>query len=124
LYGGTKRIFLADTDEKAMKRAPSAYAAYRANFRKPLPGDTWRRPTTFGPLPDAGGHPWEVDFDQALAGEQVIIGSPATVREFVGKYESESDCNYLVSSVQWGDLSHEEASYSLGLFMSEVMPSA
>lgn len=123
LYGGTKRIYVADTDEEAMKRARSAYAVYRANFRKPLPGDTWRRPTTFGPIPDTGGHPWDIDFDQALAGEQVIIGSPATVREFVERYESESDCNYLVTSVQWGDIGHEEASYSLGLFMSEVMTS-
>ena len=39
------------------------------------------------------------------------------------RYESESDCNYLVTSVQWGDIGHEEASYSLGLFMSEVMTS-
>ncbi len=123
LYGGTKRIYLADTDEEAMRRARSAYAVYRANFRKPLPGGTWRRPTTFG-VPDTGGHPFDPDFDQAFAGEQVIVGSPATVREFVEKYSSESGCNYLVSSVQWGDLSHEEASYSLGLFMSEVMPGA
>ena len=115
---------MADTDGEAMERARSAYAVYRANFRKPLPGDTWRRPTTFGPIPDTGGHPWDIDFDQAFAGEQVIAGSPATVRAFVERYESESDCNYLVTSVQWGDLSHEEASYSLGLFMSEVMPSA
>ena len=121
LYGGTKRIYLADTDEDTVNRARSAYAVYRANFRKPLPGGTWRRPTTFG-TPDTGGHPWDPDFDQACAGEQVIAGSPATVKEFVERYASESNCNYLVSSVQWGDLSHDEASYSLGLFMSDVMP--
>ena len=122
LYGATKWIYLADTDEEAMRRARSAYEAYRAHFRKPLPGGQWRRPAAIGPIPHTGGFPWDPDFDQALAGEQIIVGSPARVREFVERYDSNSDCNYLVTSVQWGDLSHEEASYSLGLFISEVMP--
>ena len=122
LYGGTKRIYLADTDEEAMRRARSAYEVYRANFRKPTPGGAWRRPETFGPIHHVGAYPWDPDFDQAIAGEQLIVGSPATVKEFVERYTAQSNCNYLVSSVQWGDLSHDEASYSLGLFMSEVMP--
>ena len=122
LYGATKRIYLADTDEEAIRRARSAYEAYRAHFRKPLPGGQWRRPAAIGPIPHTGGFPWDPDFDQALAGEQIIVGSPGRVREFVERYAADSDCNYLVTSVQWGDLSHEEASYSLGLFISEVMP--
>ncbi|MCI0786980.1 MAG: LLM class flavin-dependent oxidoreductase [Chloroflexi bacterium] len=122
LYGASKWIYLADTDEAAMRRARTAYEAYRAHFRKPMPGGKWRRPTPIGPIPDTGRFPWDPDFDQALAGEQLVVGSTATVREFVERYASESDCNYLVTSVQWGDLSHEEASYSLGLFISEVMP--
>ena len=122
LYGAIKRIYLADTDEEAMKRAGSAYEAYRAHFRKPLPGGKWRRPTPAGPIPETERLPWDPDFDQAIAGEQVLVGSPATVREYVERYASESGCNYIVTPVQWGDLTHEEASYSLGLFMSEVMP--
>ncbi len=122
LYGGTKRIYLANTNEEAMRRARSAYEVYRANFRKPLPGGTRRRPEAYGPIPHVGRYPWDPDFDQAITGEQSIVGSPATVREFVERYTAESNCNYLVSSVQWGDLSHEEASHSLGLFMADVMP--
>ena len=40
LYGGTERIYVADTDVVAMELARSPYAVYRANFRKPMPGDT------------------------------------------------------------------------------------
>ena len=38
------------------------------------------------------------------------------------RYANESDCNYFVASFQWGDLTHEEASRSLSLFTTEVMP--
>jgi alkanesulfonate monooxygenase SsuD/methylene tetrahydromethanopterin reductase-like flavin-dependent oxidoreductase (luciferase family) len=121
LFGAQKRIFLADTDDKAMRRARTAYEAYRANFRKPLPGGTWRRPKAVGSVPAVERMPWAADFDQALADEQVLVGSPSTVREYVERYAAESGCNYMVTSVQWGDLTHDEASYSLGLFASEVM---
>jgi hypothetical protein len=30
--------------------------------------------------------------------------------------------NYLVTAFQWGDLSHAEATHSLQLYASEVMP--
>lgn len=123
LYGAIKRIFLADTDEEAMKRARIAYEAYRANFRKPLPGGKWRRPTAAGPRPETERLPWVADFDEALAGEQVLVGSARTVREYVERYAADSGCNYIVTPVQWGDLTHEEASYSLELFTTEVMAS-
>jgi hypothetical protein len=45
------------------------------------------------------------------------------VRDYVMHYAAESGCNYFVSSFQWGDVTHEEASRSLRLFVSEVMPS-
>ncbi len=33
-----------------------------------------------------------------------------------------SPCNYFVASFQWGDLTHQEAAYSMALFAREVMP--
>ncbi len=58
----------------------------------------------------------------AREGEGVLVGSPETVRDYVAHYAAESDCNYFVGSFQWGDVTHEEASRSLRLFVSEVMP--
>jgi hypothetical protein len=54
--------------------------------------------------------------------ERLIVGSPQTVREYVERYVADSTCNYLVGSFQWGDLTHAEASRSLDLFATEVMP--
>jgi len=54
----------------------------------------------------------------------LIAGSPTTVRQYLEQYHEQSGANYFVSSFQWGDLTHEEASHSLELFMSEVAPAA
>ena len=72
--------------------------------------------------PEGNRAPWEDNFDEALSGERVLIGSPSTIREYVERYVSDSTCNYLVTAFQWGDLTHQEASYSMELFASEVMP--
>ena len=121
LYGATKRVFIAETDEEALRRAAPAYEKYRANFVKPLPGGRSRRPESADPHPRLTTAPWWDDFETARAGEQILVGSPATVRDYVERYASESDCNYLVTSFQWGDVTHEEASRSLRLFISDVM---
>ena len=62
------------------------------------------------------------DFDTAVEWERFIAGSPQTVRDHLTRYAEKSTCNYFVGSFQWGDLTHEEASRSLELFVSEVMP--
>lgn len=51
-----------------------------------------------------------------------MVGSPQRIREYVARYAAESQCNYLVTSFQWGDLNHQEASYAMELFSSEVIP--
>ena len=50
------------------------------------------------------------------------VRSPATIKEYVARYVEASGCNYFVGSFRWGDVTHEEASRSLNLFTSEVMP--
>lgn len=62
------------------------------------------------------------DFDTVRQWERLIVGSPQTVREYVERYVADSTCNYIVGSFQWGDLTHAEASRSLALFATEVMP--
>lgn len=122
LYGASKRLFIAETDEEALKRAAPAYEVYRANFVKPLPGGKSRRPAPAGSARRSQESPWDADFDTARQQESIIVGSPETVLEYMERYVAESDCNYFVGSFQWGDVTHEEASRSLRLFTSEVMP--
>lgn len=120
LYGASKRVYLAETDDEAMARARTAYEVYRTNFAKPVPVGAEPHPK---PVPLAPGTaPWEHEFDDLHHDEGLIIGSPETVKEYMERYANESDCNYFVASFQWGDLTHEEASRSLRLFTTEVMP--
>ena len=123
LYGASKRVFIAETDEEAQRRARLAYEVYRDNFVKPLPGGKSRRPTDMvvGANPNRQ-FPWDATFDEAVGQEQVLVGSPRTIKEYIASYVEESGCNYFVGSFQWGDVTHEEASRSLQLFTLEVMP--
>lgn len=123
LYGALKRLFIAETNEEARERARPAYKVYRSNFVKPLPGGTSRRPAAVGKGADPNREvPWDTDFDGAVGNEQLLAGSPQTIKEYVTRYVEESGCNYFVGSFQWGDVTHEEASHSLDLFTSEIMP--
>jgi alkanesulfonate monooxygenase SsuD/methylene tetrahydromethanopterin reductase-like flavin-dependent oxidoreductase (luciferase family) len=121
LYGASRHIYLAETDEEAVARARTAYRAYGANFHKPVPPDAAPQPRPAGPRNRYS--PGQADFDTAVGWERFVAGSPDTVREHLTRYAEKSTCNYFVGSFQWGDLTHEEASRSMGLFMSEVMPS-
>ena len=53
--------------------------------------------------------PWTVDFESAIEKEQIIAGSPESVIHYLERYKSNSGCNFLLLSFQWGDLNHEEA---------------
>ena len=68
------------------------------------------------PLPAA------INFDDWVEKEVMLVGSPETVREQVGRTVEESSINYFNSIFAWGDLSHEQVMRSIGLFVEEVMP--
>jgi len=56
-------------------------------------------------------------------GGRAVPGSTRTsVRHRVVRYNADSQCNYFVGSFQWGDITHREASRSMELFTTEVMP--
>lgn len=111
--GSARHIFIADTDGEAEAIARRAWRAYHHNF--PKRGYETPSPATTGP--SLGG-----DFDLARRVEAVIVGSPATVGEYIGRYAADSRANYFVGAFQWGDLTHAEALRSLTLFATEVMP--
>jgi alkanesulfonate monooxygenase SsuD/methylene tetrahydromethanopterin reductase-like flavin-dependent oxidoreductase (luciferase family) len=107
-------IFVAETDDQAQERVRSAYDAYRSHFLKPLPGGRVD--------PAEIPRPALLDFSSALAVESILAGSPATVRAYLQRYVDIPGANYVVGSFHWGDLTHAEASRSLELFASDVMP--
>ena len=50
-----------------------------------------------------------VSFETAIEKEQIIAGSAESVIHYLERYKSNSGCNFLLLSFQWGDLNHEEA---------------
>lgn len=144
LYGGTRRIYIAPTDEEARERGIAAYHSYLSHFAKPAPegGDAttgaagafnervrqseWFQKQQGGEVPQ-GARPntvltMRITPEQAIDAEALLVGSPRTIRQYVERYCAESGANYFVGSFQWGNLTHEEAKRSLGYFASEVMP--
>lgn len=142
LYGGTRRIYIAPTDEEARARAIDAYHSYLSHFAKPAPegGDArtgaagafnervrqsdWFRVQSEGevrqaPRPDSVAT-MRVTPEQAIDAEALLCGSPRTVRDYVERYCAGSGANYFVGSFQWGNLTHAEASRSLAAF-GEIM---
>jgi alkanesulfonate monooxygenase SsuD/methylene tetrahydromethanopterin reductase-like flavin-dependent oxidoreductase (luciferase family) len=120
LYGARTMFYLAETDRTTESRAREAYRVYSGNYNKPVPPGATPQPRPAGPRTIYA--PGQADFDTACQWERVVVGSPQRVKEFVLRYASDSTCNYLVASFQWGDITHQEASRSMELFTSEVMP--
>ena len=142
LYGGTRRIFIADTDEEARERAISAYHSYLSHFAKPIPPgreggaapafneavrtSEWFQKQQAGEVPRPADPnrvaTMRITPEQAIEGEALVCGSPATVRKYVERYCADAGANYFVGSFQWGDLTHAEASKSMRYFSETVMP--
>lgn len=125
IFGATRRVFLADTQSEALERARASYDVYISNFRKPLPDDivTGHSRTPRGAPPPKFG-PTAISFDQAIAGQSLIAGTPAQARDHLRDYMNVTGANYYGVAFQWGDISHEEASQSMDRFVKEVMPLA
>jgi alkanesulfonate monooxygenase SsuD/methylene tetrahydromethanopterin reductase-like flavin-dependent oxidoreductase (luciferase family) len=113
--GSVRHLFVADTDAEAEAIGRRAWHAYHGNF--PKRGHEQAEGAAPGGGPSLGG-----DFDLARKVEAVVVGSPATVGEYVQRYAAGSDMNYFAASFQWGDLTHAEAMRSLRLFGSEIVP--
>jgi alkanesulfonate monooxygenase SsuD/methylene tetrahydromethanopterin reductase-like flavin-dependent oxidoreductase (luciferase family) len=111
--GITRHIVVADTDAAAQAIAQAAYPCWR-NAMDYL----WRRsgvefvlkeiyPTEFAALQDIG---------------HGIAGSPATVRDYIARLQSEAGVNYVLCQMMFGDIGLNDASRSIRLFAREVMP--
>jgi alkanesulfonate monooxygenase SsuD/methylene tetrahydromethanopterin reductase-like flavin-dependent oxidoreductase (luciferase family) len=111
--GSTRHLLVAATHAEAEAVARRSWKAYHLNY----PKRGWEQPSVPGA---AGGPSLGGDFDLAMKVEAAVVGSPATVGDYVRRYEAESGSNYFVASFQWGDLTHDEALRSMRLFAGAV----
>ena len=111
-YGVTRHIYLAETDEQALREAREGFADFIANFNhlRILNGD------------DTGRTAYLADFDGRLADGLHIVGSPETVRDTLEEHLSITGSNYFVGSFFFGSLTAEQTLNSLRLFAEQVMP--
>jgi len=108
--GVSRHVVVADTEAQAEALARSNYAVWFANLTK-----LWR---DFGSTPIRFAR----DFDEARQRGIAFAGTPARVREELEKQIAESACTYFVCRLMFGNMSEAEASGSIDLFTSEVMP--
>jgi alkanesulfonate monooxygenase SsuD/methylene tetrahydromethanopterin reductase-like flavin-dependent oxidoreductase (luciferase family) len=108
--GILRQVVVAETDEEALAAARAAHGAWYRSITK-----LWH---------DHGDH--NVDglfaWETATQHETVIFGSPARVREQMGRLVEASGCNYVICSFAWGTLPHQQTLRSLRLFARDVMP--
>jgi alkanesulfonate monooxygenase SsuD/methylene tetrahydromethanopterin reductase-like flavin-dependent oxidoreductase (luciferase family) len=115
IAGVTRHVVVRETEAEATAVARRAWAVFDANFH-----------ATSVRMLESRTVSVSEDFDTVLReGSRLLIGTPATIREFV------ADCVevlggrpnfYFAPAVQWGDMSLEESRESLRLLADEVMP--
>jgi alkanesulfonate monooxygenase SsuD/methylene tetrahydromethanopterin reductase-like flavin-dependent oxidoreductase (luciferase family) len=108
--GVVRQVFVADTDDAALKAAHAAH------------GDWYRSITKLWHDHDDESVDGLFAWETATQHETILFGSPARVREQASRLLQVSDCNYLVCSFAWGSLNREQTLRSFQLFAEEVMP--
>lgn len=111
LRGAIRHIYVAADEGEIETIAKPAYRAYYNNITK-LWRDFYTTPT----------HGFTPDLEIARKNEVALAGTANEVTDLVGRFFEESDCNYLVLSFAWGDLSDEASRGSLERFVTKVMP--
>lgn len=125
-FAWSNSIYVADTDEKALKEAKPHLEALNNRFLKmPVemllpPGytstETMRRLTTTR----ASARPQSAE-DLIKAGV-VIVGSPSTVREKLAEYQDLAGFGTSLTKTQFGTLPHEMAVANTHAIAEEVIP--
>jgi alkanesulfonate monooxygenase SsuD/methylene tetrahydromethanopterin reductase-like flavin-dependent oxidoreductase (luciferase family) len=112
LVGLGRFIFVAETDEEALKIGRRAYPVWHRSFNY-----LFYHRGGKGPV-----HQRPAELDALIKVGQGIAGSPATVTAFLLDQMDQAGCNYLVGQFAFGDLSPGETTRSLELFTKQVMP--
>jgi alkanesulfonate monooxygenase SsuD/methylene tetrahydromethanopterin reductase-like flavin-dependent oxidoreductase (luciferase family) len=118
-----REIYVAETDAKARAEAAPHLLQY---------WDLWNRYTQFtqgGKLPDSYDF-WRkhapmlhrMSFDEIIANDMVILGSPQTVANTIRRIAGELDPMGLAMIFKLGLMPHETVERSMTLFGDEVRP--
>jgi alkanesulfonate monooxygenase SsuD/methylene tetrahydromethanopterin reductase-like flavin-dependent oxidoreductase (luciferase family) len=105
-----RQIFIADTDEEALRVGRAAYDDWYSSITR-----LWHRH-------DDHSVDQLFDWDLGIAAETVLIGSPQTVAEKAARLFRDGGINYLIGAFAWGSLTPEQCRHSLELFSRHVMP--
>ena len=113
LMGVSRHVVVADTDEAALAIARRAYPRWRNSFRW-LFARHGTEPRVIGIYPPT--------FDELMALNNGIAGSPDTVKRFTAEEIEANGCNYFVPQMVFGAMTRSEALNSIELFAGKVMP--
>lgn len=105
-----KRVLIADSDREAEALAAKAFD-YHMNHLALL----WKK---WGGLPGV----YIESAEKAVATGHVVAGKAETVRDRLGEELAATGADYLMVSMAFGNLSHEQAMGSLAGFAGTVMP--
>lgn len=110
-YGIVRKVYVAETDEEALRVAREALKAFRHNFSFlfEMHGDHahWNNLS---------------DFDDCLGRGVLFAGSPATVRDTLSAFLAGTGGNYFGACFAWGNLTTEQTLRSMALFTEQVIP--
>ena len=111
--GLTRYVYVADTDEEALRRGEAALRYHRANILK-LANEAGFTITSPIVPPD--------NIAQAVREGWAAAGSPATVREQIAEIAGQVDINYFVFAPLMADLPLEWGLRTLDIFREEIIP--
>jgi alkanesulfonate monooxygenase SsuD/methylene tetrahydromethanopterin reductase-like flavin-dependent oxidoreductase (luciferase family) len=122
-------VYVADTDEKALKEAEHGID-YLFNQAFKMPHEVFF-PAGYLTLKSVqnvlkakkGIGTTKLAFEYLVEKEYVFVGSPDTVRQKLAKYQEEFGFGNLLPMMQFGTLSHEKTMENIKLFAEKVMPS-
>ena len=105
-----RQVVVADTDADAERIVRAAHPRWAKSFIK-----LWM---------DHGDTTYQhrVSVDGALQHETMLCGSPARVRDQVGRLIEATGVDYVIACFAWGDLTLSQSMRSLRLFAEHVMP--
>ncbi|MFQ3367834.1 MAG: alkanesulfonate monooxygenase SsuD [Candidatus Poriferisodalaceae bacterium] len=107
-----RRVVVASTDKEAEHTARSGWATFDANLTK-----LFRRYDLWPPhVPSFLG-----DFDQAVATDSLVFGSPQKVKEHFVHISENIPGGYVTICPSFGDISGFQAQQTLDLFIENVM---
>jgi alkanesulfonate monooxygenase SsuD/methylene tetrahydromethanopterin reductase-like flavin-dependent oxidoreductase (luciferase family) len=111
--GVSRLIVVAETDDEAMSVARRAYHRWFESINL-----LWRKYDVPSPLDGVLPEDF-ADWHAAGAG---FAGTPAKAIEYIAAQEEEAGINYFCADLIFGDITFEEASRTVELFESEIIP--